>query len=526
MNLALRFEDYTYNLPNTNTLGNQLLTNSYNQYHCINTATNAVTALTSNTAVCPTGTVNTSLTANETTKEDYSHIFSPRAGFTYAVTPNTVVRGSFGRFTQPAETSSVDAPSLQAAVPSVPFYQNFGFNSFARTVVPETSFNYDLSLEQAFPKADTSFKLSPFYRTTQNEFLAILVDPKTNFIANINGLSRKTGGVEFALTRGSFARDGLAAQLSYTYTNAVAHYRQFANGGGFVSGANAGIQNFNDYTRTCQNNPKLVQCGSGNQTIVAAPCYRAGVAVPIATNCLATDTANPYYNAPLQNLLDPGAGYTPYNENLGLGATGNADSYIVPHVAALIVNYKKGPFSITPSFQFQGGSRYGSPLSAQGAAPDTCGVLAGATTANDPRYTFGSAGGGAYDASTCTGLVAIPNPQTGQFDGIGAFTQPNLIATNLSINYNFNKNVGLNVIAANIFNRCFGGTHTAYSTGNIACAYAQNGTYVANNYNPGDQIQPYARDSYVPVLGETALQSVAATSPVPFSLYFNLNLHM
>ncbi len=66
--------------------------------------------------------------------------------------------------------------------------------------------------------------LSPFYRKTTNEFVTILIDPKNNFVADINGLNRKTEGAEFASTAGNFNRDGITAQLAYTYTYSSAKH--------------------------------------------------------------------------------------------------------------------------------------------------------------------------------------------------------------------------------------------------------------------------------------------------------------
>lgn len=525
INASLRFEDFTYNLQPTNTLGNQLFVNDYNASHCVDGLT--VSARKLGTA-CAAG-VPTALLAASPARINYGHVFSPRFGATYQVDPNTVLRASYGRFTQPAQASSVDATNLQSSAPSGAFYANFGFPSYARSVEPEISYNTDFSFEHGIPQAGVQFKLTPFYRQTTNEFVSILVDPKTNFIANINGLNRKTEGVEFALTKGDFNRDGLTAQLAYTYTHATTKFKVFANGGSFVAGANLAIQNYNAYTKFCATNPTSAQCGTtvnggvaGNAT-GAAPCYLDGAPAPA---CGAGTVANPYWNAAPAGLLDPSADYTPYNTSLGAGSGGGSTSYVVPHVLAFILSYKKGPLTIAPSFQFEGGARYGSPLAVQGVAPDTCGVLPGAALAGDPRYSNGAPGPGLpYDASSCTSVIPIPNPQSGHFDGIGEFVQPNLIATNLSISYDISKKLTVNVIAANIFNRCFGGTNVAWSTGNLGCSYEQAGTYVANVYNPGDVVQKYAAQPYIPVLGG-ALQSVSATSPLPFELYVNLKLHL
>ncbi len=537
---ALRFEDFTYNLPNTNNPGNQLLVNDYNSNNCVS-GTTVKSTLTVGGA-CPAGFTKAALSAVSPSREDYAHIFSPRFGLTYALDPNTVLRASYGRFTQSPQTSAVDATSVNPGIPSAQFFTNFGFASYARNVVPEISYNTDFSIEHALPRADMQFSVSPFYRKTTNEFVTILIDPKTNFVADVNGLNRTVTGAEFAVTKGNFGRPGFAAQLAYTYTYATAKFKVFPNGGSFVAQANAGVQQYNAYTKSCATNPNNPTCGktvfcsaTANANVAgcagasgAAPCYAASGAP--APACGAGTVANPYWNSQSFGTFDPNASYFPYNNGIGNGANGIATSFLVPHVASLILQYKKGPWTFSPSFQFQGGSKYGSPLAAQGVAPDTCGVLAGASLAGDPRYTSGSPGPGQpYDASSCTSVIPIPNPQTKHFDGIGEYTQPNLFATNFSLNYDFNKTVGLNVIAANIFNRCFGGSKVPWGTGNIGCSYEQAGTggqpYVGNSYNPGDFVQPYASQSYIPVLGG-ALQSVSSGSPLPFELFVNLNVHI
>ena len=521
LNASLRFEDFTYNLAPTQTLGNELLVNDYNASHCVSGLSVTSRALGS---ACPAGSAPTALTASSPARLDYGHIFSPRLGATYQLGPNTVLRASYGRFTQPAQTSSVDATYIQSSAPDPNFYANFGFPSYARSVEPEISYNTDFSFEHAMPQAGLALKVSPFYRKTTDEFVSILIDPKTGFIGNVNGLNRTTKGVELAVTKGDFNRDGWAAQLAYTYTYATTKFKVFPNGGSFVAGANIAIAEFNGYTKFCAANPTSSLCGSTFSGAPAAPCYTtAGAAAPA---CGAGTVANPYWNAAPTALLDPNADYIPYNQNLGAGVNGIATSYVVPHVLALILNYKRGPLSITPSFQVEAGARYGSPLAAQGVAPDTCGAVLASPLAGDPRYAGGIPGPGSpYNASSCTAVIPIPNPQTGHFDAIGEYVQPTLLATNLSLSYAFTKRLSLNLIGANLFNRCFGGSKVPWGVGNLGCAYIQAGTYVANVYNPGDAIQPYAAQSYVPNLGGT-LQGVPASSSLPFELFMDLRLRL
>jgi hypothetical protein len=494
-----------------------LFVNNYNNTHCVNGT--AVTTIAIGTA-CPAGTSRANLTASSSNLT-YADILQPRIGATYQVNALNVLRASYGRFVQPPETSAVQATNVQAGTPSAPFFQNFGFNSFVRPVIPEVSYNADFSWEHQVRGTDLSTRITPFYRRTQNEFATVLVDPKTNFVAFVNGQNRVASGFEFALNKGDFNRDGWSGQLAYTYTYASNHYRVFSNGGSFVNGINAAIQNYNAYTSFCGSQPTDPRCMSGAGTPVAAPCYAGGAAD--STCSMPGTVANPYFNKPVQGLLDPNAAYFPYNQQPGFG-TGTATSYLVPHVAALIVQYKHGPFKITPSLQFQGGSRYGSPVSVGGVAPDTCAALAGTTAATDPRYAgTGATAGAGYDASSCTGIVNIPNPLTGRFDGIGQWVQPNLLNANLQISYDINKRFTLQITGANLFATCWGGSNVPWAIGGrLGCAYniAQS---VGNFYNPGDAIQPGNVYPYLPqVTG--ALQSIAAASNLPPEIFFELKI--
>ena len=74
-----------------------------------------------------------------------------------------------------------------------------------------------------------------------------------------------------------------------------------------------------------------------------------------------------------------------------------------------MLNYKHQRFAITPSLQFQGGGKYGIPITEAGIDP--------ASGCGKPLF------GDRYNASTCPGVVDIPNPFTGAFDPIGAFTR-------------------------------------------------------------------------------------------------------
>jgi hypothetical protein len=504
---SLRSDTFSYDMRNTSTLGNELFVNSYNATHCVSGTTLVSRAL---NAACPAGTSPATLNASSPDLT-YANILQPRVGATYSLDPFNVFRASYGRFVQPPQTSAVQATNIQAGTPSTLFYQDFGFNSFVRPVTPEVSFNTDFSWEHQVKGSDVSTRLTPFYRKTQNEFATVLVDPKTNFVASVNGQNRTASGIELAVNKGDFARDGVAASLSYTYTHAVNHYKVFSNGGSFVNGINTSIQAYNAYTKA----------GGGAPCYTPAPVGGSGSADP---TCAAGSIANPYYNAPLQSLLDPNGAYSAYNQEPGFGS-GTSTSYVVPHVASLLVQYKRGPLRVIPSLQFEAGARYGSPVSIGGVAPDTCAALAGNPSAvNDPRYAgTGTTAGAGYDASSCTGIVNIPNPYTGKFDGIGQFVQPNLLNANLQLSYDLSKRLTLQVTGANLFSTCWGGSNVPWAIGGrLGCSYAA-GTPAGNFYNPGDVIQNGYQYPYVPILAGS-LQAVSSASASPPEFFIELKM--
>jgi hypothetical protein len=329
-------------------------------------------------------------------------------------------------------------------------------------------------------------------------------------------------GFELALNKGDFNRNGFAAQLSYTYTYAYNQYKVFPTGGSCVSAVNQAIGNYNSYTSFCGTHATDPRCAAANAPVAAAaPCYAAGA--PDPTCAMPGTVANPYYNSPVQALFDPNGKYFPYNQQLGPNAA--STSYLIPHVVALIMQYKKDRLRVTPSVQFFAGSRYGTPFAVGGVAPDTCTSLPGTTAATDPRYAgTGASAGAGYDASSCTGSLFIPDPATKTFDTVGQFVQPNLLNVNLQVSYDINPRLTLQLTGANILTSCFGGSNVPWAIGGrIGCGYA-NALAVGNFYNPGDVIQPGFQFPYAPSIG-SALQSLAQQAVNPFQLFVELRIN-
>jgi len=494
--------------------------NAYNLDTCLN-STNSLfdkvtdLGLASPTDPCPAGykAADFQNPAGEVT-QTYP-VFQPRLGFTYTLDPQTVVRASYGRYAQAPNTAFEQYNALQQNAPALLYgtygFQKFGFNSPDHRVVPQQSNNWDLSLERSF--GDTSVKITPFYRATQNQIQQFYLNQQEGFVSGLNVGNQTSKGIEFELDKGNFARDGFAAKLSFTYTNSYIKYNTLASGGTILDNINVGIQGYNAYTSQCAAGGKYAGtsvCGATQTGAAAAPCYTTGGAA--APACGVGTVANPYWNAPAQPLLNDNADYATY-DTFPAGIGTSADSYGPPYFATFILQYKHGPLAITPNVTFSAGLRYGSPLSTNGVAPDECGGLVGGTTAGDARYPYGAPGGSPYDASMCGGLAGIPDPYTQKFDNLGAFAAPSVVTLGTQIEYDFTKKFSLVADVANIVNSCFGGTKTGFSVSG-ACGY---GTLsdtgvgdIGNDYNPGDAIQPFRSSPYEPFFAS-----------YPFSVYLS-----
>jgi outer membrane receptor protein involved in Fe transport len=442
--------------------------------------------------------------------------FQPRAGFTYTVNPSTVVRASYGRYAQAPNSAFEQYNYLQPNdLSKLLAFGKLGLGyTPGHDVAPEVSNNYDVSLEHQF-RGDLAVKVTPFLRKTQNQIQQFYLDQKTSFVSGLNVGRQTSSGVELEVDKGDFARNGIASRFSFTYTNSYIQYTKAPNGSNVVDGINQVIQGYNAYTSYCAANPKNAKCGTTSTGVAAAPCYAGGTPDPA---CAAPNTvSNPYWNAPVQGLLNPNGNY-PTFDTFPAGIGSSYVTYGAPYVSTLILQYKHDKFAITPALQFSGGQRYGAPGNLPGISPDTCGTPYAATTANDPRYAYGGAGA-SYDATTCTDISqAIPNPTTGRFDGLGQYVAPSILQLHVQASYDVSKRVTLVGNFANLFSRCFGGSK-AYWTINGACGYGllfgQSGGVnpVGNGYNPGMTIQPLLARPYGPTF-----------NVFPFNMYFEARI--
>jgi hypothetical protein len=435
--------------------------------------------------------------------ESYS-VLQPRIGMTYTASPSTVLRLSYGRYAEAPNAAFQQYNFLQPNdVAALARFGRFGLPTTpAHPIPPEISSNYDFSFEHSF-RGDTSLKLTPFVRKTQDQIQQFFLDQRTGFVSGLNVGKQTSRGFELEVDKGDFSRNGLAARLTFTYTNSYINYTRLGNGVSIVDQINGQLQGYNAYTSFCAGHAADPRCGPTLGGGTASPCYdQAGNAI----GCGAGAVANPYWNAPVQPLLDPNANYPTFNTFPGgLPGGGGYTTFGAPYVASVIVQYKHGPLAVTPALQFAGGTRYGAPLTTPGVAPDQgCTSLGGSVTANDPRYPYGAAGGSPFDGySGCGFAISIPNQFTNRFDGVGGFVAPSALLLHTQVTYEVNKRLTLVGNFANIINRCFGGTKVGFAVSQ-ACgystppAYGGGNTTIGNQFNPGNALQPQSFQPYTP----------------------------
>jgi hypothetical protein len=378
--------------------------------------------------------------------------------------------------------------------------------------VPPVSNNFDVSLEHQFA-GDLSVKLTPFLRQTQNQIEQFVLDQKTNFVSGVNVGNQRSQGFELEFDKGDFARNGVAARLSFGYTNTYIRYNEF-NGSSVVDSINSSISAYNGYTKA----------GGGSACYTPSvnnPTTGAVITPGSPTACGPGTIANPYYNLTPQSTLSPTANYVPFDSfPVGTPAGAGYTTYGAPYAGTLMVQYKHNRFAVTPAIQFSAGQKYGVPITTPGIDPTSCSSALGSSTTGDPRYSGTATGGAPYDASTCGGAIAIPDTYTGTFDSVGEFTQPSLVALHLQATYDVSKRITLVANVANLWSSCFGGSKVPWAVSG-ACSYGSpvDGTGitpVGNFYNPGASIQPILNTPYGPSFGAAP----------PLNVYFEARLKL
>ena len=530
LNVGVRYENYTYVLPNSNTPEFNFWFNATARISCYDPATQQpiftpltpgqpvppATKTTGPMAPCglaPSGQealhpVGNTVTCDNVTTFDcgpelfsaaspssFQHaVVSPRVGGTYTMGPNDVLRFSAGKYTQPTETAFeqyLDQSGKRAAAFDFGRFWGLGFHTPAHDNPVQYSNNYDFSLEHRFANTDWSMKVSPFYRDTHNEIVSLVLGP--GFVSGVNIGHQHSYGVELAVNKGDPTRDGWAGQLSYTYTKALIQYGNLPNGTNAIDYLNSYIKAFN----------ALTSAGGGAQ------CYAVdglgvqgnngpapGCVVPAGDPAGTTLIANPYYNMKEQQLLDRNGYYQTYpNEPPNDPGDQGGSSAISPHTFSGWLQFKHGKLAIAPNFELIAGTYYGSPTDTYALDPRACTQNQG--TATDAQGNVVAPGSLNCDYLTTnfsqyteSGYLAVPNPYTGVMDRIGAFQQPWILNVGALLRYDISPKMTLNLNMASIFNRCFGGTATAwqkrFKPNNYTCGYVQgNGGYVGTGLPAG-----------------------------------------
>ena len=551
LDFGLRFDSYKYQGHATSGPTRDFWFNAWNQSKCASTAPASSPIDKSRLGIAVTqpcsaaDTTTTSYTAATLTNISAAafayNFLEPRFGLTYALNRDNVLRFSFGKFTQPTAAAFEQYNTLQQDLPSfigTQFYK-YGFTQPGHNEYPDLTYNFDASWEHQFKGSDTSLRFTPFYRRDFNESQDFYIDPASGFSSGLPVARSSIRGFELAVRKGDFSRNGLAAQLSYTYTYSSLRYQPLPNGTTVLSPINTDIKNYNAYTSFCAANPTDARCGSTTNGALAAPCYTAltsagAISGATATPCTAAGSyANPYWNAPVQALLVEGGVYLPTDPIVST-PTLQSNAYAVPHVAALVLNYKHDRFAITPSFQFSAGQRYGTPESVTGIDPAAGCTALGSTPAGDPRYPYGAPGGAAYDATSCVGaLTTVPDPYTHAFDGIGAFVAPSQLLVNLQMTYALTHRVTLRVAVTNLINQCFGGSTQAWTgiANPKTCSYNTGGIVgvippAANVYNPGSTRQAFNSYPYIPQFGQYVVNNGYSAPSSPTNVYLSADIRL
>ncbi|HEY8312706.1 MAG TPA: TonB-dependent receptor [Candidatus Baltobacteraceae bacterium] len=538
LDLGLHYDDFRYGLndstlsPNGNGAAARLLwQNSFNTFYCYDANNGLVKGATPN-GCAANGSAQAQWTNQSPAANDY-HAFEPRFGATYLVNPLNVLRFSYGKYEQPAASAFQQYQNQDYNLPvdDSAFY-GFGFRSPAHSVFPEISYNTDLSWEHQVKGSDLSWKVTPYLRKTNNEIFTVLLDPKTNFQSGINVGDKSVTGVELLVRKGDFNRNGLAAQLSYTYTHGTVHFNRLQSGTTVVDGINSSIKTYNAYTQFCATHSGDARCGSTNYANSGSGGPASGSSAPCFTttgtpdaSCATGDISNPYWNAPVQNIFNAGDNFVVYNQIPGSGASSVASSYIIPHVATLVLNYKHDKWSFTPTLQVAAGGQYGSPVQGFGVDPaGGCAAVLGSST--DPRNPYTSGQGAAYDASSCANGIVTPNQFTGHFDNFGAFREPTQLTGNLQIAYQATPKLTFTLLAVNVYNSCFGGSQEPWQTDRkTGCWYTSGVQYTGNFYNPGDNVQQFTKYPYQPTFGSVFQQAYGGQAN-PFNIYLTANVKL
>ncbi len=418
---------------------------------------------------------------------------------------------------------------------------NLGFYSPFHPIPGISSGQYDLSWESHLKGTDMSFKLTPFYTWVSNWQQQTFIG--SGFVTQVPVGVNRDEGVEFQFNKGDFSRNGLSGLLAVTYTDSKVMFQNVGlSTGGTITNElvqlNEAIGQYN----------KLTKAGGGSQ------CYEAGnpascSAKPVVCGGSTSSPVycypilNPYYNNAPQGQLNLGGWYNPFSTAVAPNLNGSVSSYISPWVSSLILNWRHDKLAITPSFNFQTGGFYGSPLDTEGVDPRTCvgnqastGITKVSPKANPLMCN--------YLTTTGAGLglfsyLYIPNPQTGNFL-FDNYQQPSSIVGNLQVTYDVSPTIRLTALGVNLFHSCFGGTSAPWTAANppsnVVCGYVPaggslNSTIYPSNFYNGTSIYDYKANGAHPAFTQSYYPSAGNNgaiggAPQPINVYINAQVRI
>ncbi len=396
---------------------------------------------------------------------------SPRFASTYRLDPDTLVRFSAGRYVQaPASAFEqyLDVNGARTAQNDFAQFFALGFTSPVHDNPLQTSTDVDASLEKRMRGTDIAYSATPFYRLSQH--VPITVPYEGGSISGVSAGTERVTGVELRITKGNPWRDGWSGALSFTHTDARIRYEGYANGRNAIDTLNGYIAAFDALTRA----------GGGS------PCYGpsalSGTYGHGATDCShASDVANPYYGMAPQPAMDRTAFYPMYASVPPSDAPATSSTAISPNVLAGWVQWKHDRLSIAPNLTLAEGVSYGSPTDLYGLDPRVCSqnqAQIGVVGAGSPYAKDAAPYSCTSSLATTSGFLAIPDPYLGRFQQEGEYRNPWQLNLGAQIRYRLGERAEASLDVANLFNRCFGGSRTAWQRafppGGFTCSYTSN----------------------------------------------------
>jgi hypothetical protein len=448
---------------------------------------------------------------------------TPRLGLTYTVNNDTVLRFSAGRYAQEPQTYQVqyNAKDNNLAYDLFQAFWQYGYTTPRHDPLVQYSNNYDASYERRFKGTDMSIKVSPYFRYATNQIYSVALP--FGLGGGFNSGTQRVDGVEVALAKGDFDKNGLSFLLSYTYTNSATKWNNFPG---------SSLNPIDPYNQDIANFNGLTKAGGGTQ------CYESdqnGNLFP-DPKCRQLGTRynppiwNPYYSMRAQPLLDRNGWYP-----VGLDF-----AYLSPNVLSAVVNYKHNKFAITPALTVNEGALYGNPADVVGLDPRTCTgnsahMLGGIAQKNPFQADYTTCSLADTQNGTSPGTLFIPDPTTGVFDTFGAFRQPWQANLSMSLSYEINPRVRVSLLLANLVNACFGGTKASWTqqqpSNSYTCGYITNSYYISNFYNglsPNDRaangvpLNPNFVQPFIPGWAD----SNSFVIPGPFNAFFQASMKL